>query len=106
MMAHSNEIEHDDILNNYILSFQMQKITHDGVEGFFIPFTGYKQLLFLLNDYVFLQKKYDITMKHLKNYNAIKFGLGTMSAVSITEFILLFVVGFFCYSMGVVYGNK
>jgi hypothetical protein len=38
----------EERINNYIITFQAQKITHNGVEGYFIPIHGWNQLTYTL----------------------------------------------------------
>lgn len=45
----------EERINSYILKLQLQKITYNGVEGFFIPLQGHKQLVLMINDYIYYQ---------------------------------------------------
>jgi hypothetical protein len=80
-------LQSQEKINNYIITFQLQKITYNGTEGFFIPFTGYQQLLLLLNDYVYYQELViikDNRIKELQNLELLNYKLKTGLGISIS----------------------
>ncbi len=93
-----SEIKYKDEVNLIVDSFHFQKINYLGVDGFFISLSGYNQLIMTINDFVYLQKKYELKSKLINDYDKILTGLNVTIAIAITEFILLFAVGFFTYS--------
>ena len=73
-------------LNNYILTFQAQKITYNGMVGFFIPAEGWNQLVVTLRDYIYFQDLVylkDERIKQLEKYELINFKLKTALGVTI-----------------------
>jgi hypothetical protein len=99
MVISSSEIKYKDEVNQIVDTFHFQKITYQGVEGFFIPLIGYNTLIMAINDFVYLQKKYELKSALINSYDKVLTGLNVSIAIAVTEFILLFVVGFFCYSL-------
>ena len=106
MALSSNELDQKEQLNNYLIRFQLQKITYNGIEGYFIPFEGYRQLTFILNDYIFTQMemqiykdqisfmKIEIDKLQTKN-KRLSYGFGITLALDI---------GFACIIAGVITG--
>jgi hypothetical protein len=105
----SNEvetIEKKQELNNILITFKLQKITYDGIKGFFIPMSGYSVLTVLLLDYLYLQDEFSIVKKRLDDYwkldrklRRTQTAFGVSLGVSIAELILIFCAGFFSYSL-------
>jgi hypothetical protein len=84
----------------------MQKYTLNGIEGFWLPMSGYRNLLLILNDYLFLQEKYAflenenmLVLKKLGHYEIVRTSLAISIAIAITEFFLCGALGFFCYAI-------
>ncbi len=94
-----SEIKYKDEVNQIIDLFHFQKITYQGIEGFFMPLSGYNQLMITIDNFVYLQKKYELKSKLINDYDKVLTGLNVSIAIAITEFILLFAVGFFTYSI-------
>ena len=95
-------------LNDYIVTFQLQKIIHNGVEGFFIPFAGYKRMLGYLNDYIYLQDLIlikDDRIKQLEHLEIINFrlktGLGIAISFDVGSILLCAGLGILCYNLAI-----
>ena len=84
----SQEESHDyDIkVDNIILTFNIQKITYQGQQGWFIPHSGYDKLRLVLIDYVYLQdlnSLMDSRIQRLEKYELAVFRLRTALGVTI-----------------------
>jgi hypothetical protein len=78
---------YQDKVDNIVITFQMQKINYNGIDGWFIPFAGYKQLRLTLNDYVYCQDLIiikDERIKQLERFEIINFRLKTALAITIS----------------------
>lgn len=102
----ANENDNIDRVNDLIISFNVQKITYQGVEGFFIPLQGYKNLNYILNDYIYLQDlliKKNETIKELhsleiKNFR-LKTALGVTISFDVGSLFLCVGLGILCYNL-------
>jgi hypothetical protein len=106
MAGLSQEKSNDDRLNEYIVTFQLQKITYNGVEGFFIPFSGYKQVLLCLNDYIYYQDLVILKNERIKQLESLetlnfqlKTGLGVSISFNIGISLVAVGVGVLCYGL-------
>ncbi len=94
-------------LNNYIITLQLQKINYEGVEGFFIPFnTGYKRLLFYLNDYIYYQDLIVIKDERIKKLEKLEMknfkvrtALGISISCNVGEILLCSALGILCWNL-------
>jgi len=93
-------------LNSYITTFQLQKITYQGVEGFFIPYSGYTQLMLDLNDYIYYQDLLTIKdekIKQLEKLEITNFQLKTVLGITISfdvgTSLLAAALGIMCYNL-------
>lgn len=96
MTVLSNELENKEKLNEYISSLQLKKITHNGVEGYFLPHQGRNQMIIYFNDYIYCQKiimEKDKTILRLEKYEKINFKLKTGLGISISFNAGLFLLG-------------
>lgn len=85
--VHCVENDSSQQVDNIIITFQMQKITYQGIEGFFIPFSGFKQMRIILNDYVYMQELIEIKnqrIKDLEKLEVMNFKLKTGLAIAIS----------------------
>lgn len=105
-MALSSQDTIEQRLNNYILTFQMQKITYNGVEGFFIPLQGHKQLVLMINDYIYCQDLLllkDIRIKNLERFELenfrLKTALGVTIAFDVGASLVAVGLGLLCYNI-------
>jgi len=96
-------------LNNYILTFQAQKITYNGIEGFFIPIEGWNQLTITLRDYIYFQDLVllkDERIKQLEKLELTNFKLKTALGVTIAfdvgSLFLCAGLGILCYNMALI----
>ena len=108
MGLYANEKENDNIdrVNELIISFNIQKISFQGAEGFFIPLSGYKQLNYVLNDYIYMQDlliKKNETIHNLQRLETINFRLKTALGISISfdvgSILLCAGLGLLCYNL-------
>lgn len=95
-----------DRLNNYILTFQAQKITYNGIEGFFIPTTGWNQLVITLRDYIYFQdlaifkdERIQQLEKYEKNNFKLKTALGIAISFDVGSLFLCAGLGILCYNL-------
>ena len=95
-----------DRLNNYILTFQAQKITYNGIDGFFIPATGWNQVVITLRDYIYFQDLAllkDSRIQQLEKYEKNNFKLKTALGISISfdvgSLFLCAGLGILCYNL-------
>ena len=109
IMASQSQEKNQDKLNNYILTFQLQKTTVNGVDGFFIPFEGYKQLLLYMNDYIYYQNLViikDDRIKQLEKFELTNFklktALGVAIAFDIGSLFLCAGLGVMCYNLALI----
>lgn len=87
LVSIENKITDVERVDNYIITFQLQKINYVGVDGYFIPFEGFKQLRLVLNDYIYYQDLViikDDRIKYLEKLELTNFKLKTGLAVSIS----------------------
>ena len=76
-----------DRVDNIIITFQMQKITYNGIDGFFLPFAGYKQMRLILNDYIYYQDLLILKeerIKQLERFEIMNFKLKTALGITIS----------------------
>lgn len=105
-MALSSQETIEQRLNSYILTFQMQKITYNGVEGFFIPLQGHKQLVLMINDYIYCQDLLslkDMRIKKLERLEIENFRLKTTLGITIAfdvgATLIAAGLGLLCYNI-------
>jgi hypothetical protein len=92
--------------NNIIVTFQVQKITYNGIDGFFIPLIGYKQLILILNDYLYLQDLIVIKNNRIKQLEGLelanfklKTGLGIAISFDVGTTLLAAGLILLCYNL-------
>jgi hypothetical protein len=95
-----------DRVNETIKTLHIQKITVQGVDGFFIPLTGHKNLLYILNDYIYLQDLLVVKDQRIakleklevKNFR-LKTALGVSISFDIGSLFLCAGLGILCYNL-------
>jgi hypothetical protein len=100
--------ENVEKVDNIITTFQLQKITYNGVDGFFMPFTGFKQMRIILNDYVYMQDLISLKeerIQQLEKYEIMNFklktGLGISISFNIGISLLAVALGFLTYNLAI-----
>jgi hypothetical protein len=109
MMVHSNGIQQANNIervNSIILSFQAEKITYNGQEGFFISSLGWKNLYLVLNDYIYMQNLViikDDRIKQLEKMEVTNFKLKTALGITIAfdvgSILLASGLGVMCWNL-------
>jgi hypothetical protein len=92
--------------NNIIITFQVQKITYNGIDGFFIPLIGYKQLVLIINDYLYMQDLIVLKDNRIKKLEylelanfKLKTGLGIAISFDVGTTLLAAGLGLLCYNL-------
>jgi hypothetical protein len=87
----------------------MQKITYNGVEGFFIPLQGHTQLVLTIRDYVYCQDSLslkDTRIKKLERFELenfkLKTALGVTIAFDVGASLVAVGLGLLCYNIALV----
>jgi hypothetical protein len=105
-LLNANEKDNIDRANDLIISFQIQKISFQGVEGFFIPLSGYKNLNYILNDYIYMQdlliykdeRIAKLERLEVKNFR-LKTALGVSISFDVGSLFLCAGLGILCYNL-------
>lgn len=104
----SVKVDRQEQINEYTSKLLLQRITYNGVEGYFIPFSGYQQLRFIINDYITLQELIvvkDNRIVQLERYELMNFklktGLGISIGFNVGEIILAVSAGMLTYTLGI-----
>jgi hypothetical protein len=95
-----------DRMNTYIGTFQIQKITWQNQEGFFIPAAGYNQFVILLRDYIYYQDLLELKEARIKQLESLetmnfklKTGLGISIAFDVGSLFLCAGLSLLCYNL-------
>lgn len=106
MVIISQENERQEEINKITSQFSLTRITYNGQEGYFIPFTGYQQLRYIINHYLTLKEiivEKDKTIARLEKFEKINFRLKTALGVSISinvgSIFLNAGMGIMCYNL-------
>ena len=101
-------LDRQEQINKYTSSFLLQRIVYNGVDGYFISYSGYQQLRFVINDYISLQELIvvkDNRILQLEKYEIMNFklktGLGISIGFNVGEVILAVSAAMLSYTIGV-----
>jgi hypothetical protein len=101
----NKSLSYEDQFDNYIISFQCQKITYNGVQGYFIPSSGFSNLEFAINKLVYYDNSYPILesiklqlQKELKWQSPLKTAFGVSLSINFISILIMVAEGFFVYS--------
>lgn len=87
LVSQEKQNNYEDQVNNIIITFQMQKVTINGTQGYFIPQAGYDQMRYILNDYVYCLDVIKIKterIQQLERLEIVNFRLKTALGITIS----------------------